>query len=206
MSASSPRFQTPKSFKAFNLLLEDSITWSHPLLFNQADVHSESTNMIDLYAEQKNNCDSKPFLFPDRFIGADSWGKLKIELKVAAMQTGFLLETRSSKSKKNLEGSLFEQYITLSCQHGRKYTPSKASEKLYDTTTKLCLSDNKKCCFSLKVVLISELSISEENNYNFERSTSLGKEFYKSNIGRWVMIPETKCKQLLSFVCMCVCV
>jgi hypothetical protein len=61
-------------------------------------------------------------MFPNRFFGKESKNKLTVDLKIAAIQSGgFNLHTRSSKSSKELQNSIYDENIRLSCQSTRAY-------------------------------------------------------------------------------------
>jgi hypothetical protein len=198
ISKVSPRFIPNSSFNDFEKFLQESMTWTKPLLFNQADIDKDpdGMDMVDLCAKHKLTTYKTPYIFPQRFTGSDSKQKLLIALKLASMQTGFILGTRSSqKEESSADGKskdIYQSHIRLTCQHSNAYCQSKSSRNKYGATTKLSLSEEKKCCYTMKIALIRKISSDEEINHNFNRKTSVEKQFYQSNIGRWILIPETK--------------
>ena len=188
------------SFIAFDKIRNDSKTWSNKMMFNQTDKFIDEPDMIDLFQEQRTCTYKKPFLFPIRFVGEESWDNLKLELKLAAMSAGFILSTGTNIPPSKLKTGCFGQYITLICQAGRAYRKSSCASGRYDTNTCLSKTKGSKCGLSLKFCCIRKLSIQEEMAFNFGRHNSLSHDFYTSNIGRWILLPEKSCKLIRNYV------
>ena len=188
------------SFIAFDKIRNDSKTWSNKMMFNQTDKSIDEPEMIDLFLEQHTSTYKKPFCFPVRFFGEESWDNLKLELKLAAMSAGFILSTGTTKPTSKLKTGCFGQYIIMICQVGRAYRKSSCASGRYDTNTCLSKTKGSKCGLSLKFCCIRKLSIQEEMAFNFGRHNSLSHDFYTSNIGRWILLPEKSCKLIIKYV------
>jgi hypothetical protein len=141
-------FIAPATFIAFDNMLREAKTWSQQILFNEADVGDigspdiNTERIIDICSKINNSC-NEPYMFPIRFLGKESKDKLIIELKIASIKSGgFNLHTRSSKTSKDLENSIYDEYISLSCQSSRAYREMKLSKQKYCSSTRYvqCLS------------------------------------------------------------------
>ena len=123
-------------------------------------------------------------------------GKLKLELKLAAMSVVFILSTGATKTQSQLKTGCFGKYIIMICQAGRTYQKSKYASGRYDTN--ICLSSIKgrECRLSLKLCYICKLSSQEEATVKFDRRNSLLHYFYMSTIGRWILLPGKSCKSI----------
>ena len=75
--------------------------WKCKLLFNENPASSKTPKFVDLmnYDGFKEDRD---YVFPQRFHGIASHNQIIVELQLAAIQAGFNLKKRTSKSKKEL--------------------------------------------------------------------------------------------------------
>jgi hypothetical protein len=135
-------FIAPATFIAFDNMLREAKSWSQQILFNEAnvgDIGSTEINterIIDICSKINNPCD-EPYMFPIRFMGKESKDKLIVELKIASIQSGgFNLHKRSSKPSNDLENSIYDEYISLSCQSSRAYREKKHSKQKYCSSTR----------------------------------------------------------------------
>ena len=141
-------------------------------MFNQTDVSSDEPDVIDIFLKQQTSTYEKSFLFPIRFVGEESWEKLKLELKLAAMNAGFILSTGTTKTQSRLKTGCFGKYIIMKCQAGKTYWKSKYTSGRYDTYTCLSKIKERECGLSLKLCCICRLSSQEEVAFKFDRRNS----------------------------------
>ena len=135
------------------LLLQDQ-KWNCKFLFNEADPTSKEPTLVDLLDSVKHG---DPYIFPSRFNGIEKQKEVIVELKIAAIQAGFNLTPRSSKTHQRLsrENSNYCSYIQMNCTNDCLYDKKRREQRLikgvYKTRTRYQTDKNKLCPFKFNI-------------------------------------------------------
>ena len=130
--------------------------WKCSMLFNEEEPTSKLPKIVNILDTLEKGVD---YVFPQRFGGREAKNQVKVELKLAAIQAGFQLSTRSTKKDSDLiaSNSMFSSYFVLGCTKHSVYRKNKRNSGnirgIYKTRTKCCKDKNHQCPFVLSIGL-----------------------------------------------------
>jgi len=133
-------------FDELDKLVEQSKNWQCELLFNESLPDSEQSNFVDL----ATFLGKQEYMFPTHFCGPASESKLIMELRMASIKAGFVLEIRSSKTQSYFDkhpNCRFGKYITLCCQKHRIWEKQKKTKDINKCTTRRATCIEEACPF-----------------------------------------------------------
>ena len=95
------------------------------------------------------------YVFPIRFSGRSCYKKLRVELKISAIQCGYSLAQRTSKNTSKLSNSEYAVYFTLYCRKhllcDENVRGKRSIKGIYKTRTHLSTTKESMCPFSFNV-------------------------------------------------------
>jgi hypothetical protein len=139
-----------------SLLDEPRQQWNCQLLFNTSPPGASCTE-IDLCEELVHSA-KKDYMFPDHFVGVDARLPLTVQLKIAALKSGFKLNIYSSKLKYDPNGDhdvVKPRAIRqmLCCSRYRVFQERSNKTTANRTTTKRAIKGDDCCSFIFTIYM-----------------------------------------------------
>ena len=121
-----------------NHILDTYKSWECSLFFNESK-EKETPAVVDLCQMMQSGYD---YIFPRHFFGFQSKAKLVKQLKLSAIQCGFYLDIRTSRSAFN-SSRKWDHEFEMSCAAGIAYRKRKDDRKNTEDPTKKKRKYNK---------------------------------------------------------------
>ena len=86
--------------------------WEYEFLLNKNNKDVDKPRLVDIIQQSVND----HYTFPHHYSGLESKNQLIVDLKLAAMQAGFNLKVKTSKTGSQLKKGSYDDWLTICCK------------------------------------------------------------------------------------------